>query len=473
MSEDGHVRIRECETVTVNEDDGNVLITGAAGTGKSTLLRKWWDDLTFIQGRATVVAAPTGVAAINAGGNTIHKLFGFRPGDTVDSVPGLRLGRSKLDVLMGMEVLLIDEVSMVRADMLDMVDLALRWFRNRKTEPFGGVWVILFGDPYQLPPVVKGWAEQAYFSEAYGTPFFFSARAFQHFACYELVKVWRQSDPVLVRILSDIRRGVLTEEAKEILNSRVEPNYAPDPQERVVAVTALNKVAEEINNRRLDAIKCEPKQFEAVIDGVFPEGAVLAPRTLVLKSGAQVMMLTNEKDGWWVNGTIGIVVSIEGTDAVVRVPHGGREVDVLVSPYTWEIREPVYDKDSKRLWYRTIGSYRQLPMRLAWAITAHKVQGQTLERVIVDIPDTEAFTPGQLYVALSRVTSIEGLFLRYPVTERGIFAAPEVIAWYRRGLGLDDKNVAVFPKKRRRPTKPVGNRKRTAARRRSARGGTR
>jgi ATP-dependent DNA helicase PIF1 len=397
-------------------------VFGGAGTGKSTLVREFLRESE----RAALVVAPTGLAALNVGGHTIHRAFSFRPDTTLSYVQSSRYRPAKFaHVLRRLDTLIIDEVSMVRADLFDMIETSLRRFGPQPGKPFGGVQIVLVGDLYQLAPIVSG-AERKVFDAEYEAPFFFAAEAYDPdaFEVVELTRVFRQQgDQQFVDILNDIRIGAFSDDARAALSERVDPDFTPPEGQRWLTLTTTRRVAEERNARALAALSTPLETLTASSWGDLQGFEVPVPQTLELKVGAQVMMATNDVDGRWVNGSVGEVVGIErgagwfGAGEHVRVQIDGAVY--RVEKAEWEVTTPdvIDDPDSKsgkRVEHRTVGAYSQFPMKFAWAVTIHKAQGQTLDRVVVDL-GTGTFASGQLYVALSRCTSLEGMVLRKPV----------------------------------------------------------
>lgn len=409
-------------------DGRNVLITGRAGTGKSTLLAEIRDE----SDGPTAVVAPTGVAALNVGGQTIHRFFGFPPTVTVeDVVSGKVFPRRNAELIANLERLIIDEVSMVRADHLDCVDASLRRWGRVRGAPFGGVQVVLVGDPYQLPPVVTDDAA-AHFATHYQSPHFFAADALTKldYEIVELVDVFRQTDPTFVDILNGIRDNSVTDSHLRLLNERVDPDFVPPPDDLFVTLTTRREVADSVNDGRLDTLDGDELTSSAVITGQFTDRPTKSD--LRYKIGAQVMMLNNDPDDRWVNGSLAVVTGVndQARHAVsVLVVDTGELVEV--EPFTWTIAQPGLDRG--RLTYEEVGTFRQLPFDLAWAVTIHKAQGKTFDRVVIDLGQG-TFADGQLYVALSRCRSLDGLVLRQPVERRHIKVNGDVV----RFLGRDD-----------------------------------
>ena len=392
----------------------NIFLTGKAGTGKSTLIRHFLATTR----RRVVVAAPTGIAALNVGGYTIHRLLSLTATTTVDEV---RTGRYRpgrfAKALASLDTLIIDEASMVRADLFDMLTAALERFGPRPGTPLGGVQLVLVGDLHQLPPVVTE-GEADFFATRYATPYFFSADSYDQFPTVELTTLFRQlGDDRLTGILNAIREGVLLGHAMDELNSRTDREFEPPEHEFWLTLTPTNRLATSRNNARLAHLDTPEHVSTATQSGDLTTLDPPADATLRFKEGAQVMMLTNDPGDRWVNGTIGRIEHVESAEsgdpgdlsvAVVFTDGSAAEV----RPFTWEATRPVVESGALR--HEVVGTFTQLPFRLAWAITIHKSQGQTLDRVVVDLTGG-AFSDGQVYVALSRCTSMAGLVLRRPV----------------------------------------------------------
>ncbi|MDY6999899.1 MAG: AAA family ATPase, partial [Actinomycetota bacterium] len=413
---------------------GHAFITGKAGTGKSTLIRR------FLAGtdRNVVVAAPTGIAALNVDGYTIHRLFGFRATTTLEDIgrdyrPG-RFART----LAALQTLVIDEASMVRADVFDMVAAALQRFGPQPGTPFGGVQIVLVGDLYQLPPVV-GERESAFFSGSathYETPYFFSAHSFRRddFPTVSLTTVFRQlGDDRMTAILNEIREGVLLGHAQEQLNARADAGFVPPDDEFWLTVAPTNRLVTARNRRQLDRLPGDEMAHHARVSGDLSLFDAPVEETLRFKVGAQIMMLNNDQAGRWVNGTLGRVAGV-GYDrhgAVVEVEFRDGSC-AEVAPFSWEATRPVTSGGS--LSREVVGSYTQLPFKPAWAITIHKSQGQTLDRLVVDLTGG-MFSTGQLYVALSRCTSLAGLVLTRPVLPRDLKTDRRIARFLRGSAG--------------------------------------
>lgn len=410
----------------------NLFLTGKAGTGKSTLIRHFMATTD----RNVMVVAPTGIAALNVDGHTIHRLFGFRPTTTLPDVTGgdYRPGRFT-KTLARLQTLIIDEASMVRADVFDMIAAALQRFGPEPGTPFGGVQVVLVGDLYQLPPVVAE-SEGHYFSTTYDTPYFFSANAFRRteFPSVSLTTVFRQlGDDRMTAILNEIREGVLLGHARAHLDARVDPDFIPPDHEFWLTLAPTNRLVTARNRQQLERLPGEEMVHRATESGDLSLFDKPLDDELRFKVGAQVMMLNNDQAERWVNGSIGRVVGV-GYDrhgAVVEVEFPNGDI-AAVAPFTWEATRPVVEGTALRR--EVVGNFTQLPFKLAWAITIHKSQGQTLERLVVDLSGG-MFSTGQLYVALSRCTSLAGLVLKRPVLPRDLKVDRRIARFLRAAAG--------------------------------------
>lgn len=407
----------------LEEQSTHVFVTGRAGTGKSTLLRYFLKDADL--GR-TVVLAPTGVAAINVGGETIHHFFKFRPGVTPTQVEASakRLAKAAKSgrVYKALETMVIDEISMVRADLLDMVDLFLRTVR-RSDDPFGGVRLLAFGDLYQLPPVVQR-EEQSLFSTQYHGPYFFDSHVLMKmlleptlsltppFQMVELKKIYRQSDDDFIDLLNGVRSKTLDAAQLERINSR----FGAQPIPGAVHLTTTNATASRINAQHLDALDEDTFRSTAVVTDDFPRSHFPTDEVLDLKVGARLMLLTNDPMKRWVNGTLGTLMDIaedeDGDEELSVKLDDGKWV--RVGRFEWEAAYNFWDEAAKKIDRKIMGTFEQFPVRLAWAITIHKAQGKTFDAMVVDF-ERSAFAHGQAYVALSRCTTLEGLVLARPM----------------------------------------------------------
>lgn len=403
-------------------DEGHLFVTGRAGTGKSTLLRTLRDHITD----EAVVLAPTGLAAVNVGGQTIHSFFGFPPrliGS--DDIRRSRNGR----LMRKLKLIIIDEVSMVRSDLMWAIDQSLRVNRGRPREAFGGVRLLLFGDLHQLPPVIQGDVAQHLESE-HGGPFFFQVSALAEGAgvsLLELDRVFRQSDETFVHVLNRIRDGDVTEDDLEVLNERTHPIRTLSEGDPYVILTPTNAAAQRINMAFLDSLPTRERTYEAGITGEYSAGAHPTDASLLLKEGAKVILLRNDPDKRWVNGTIARIARLEDKRVWIELDGKTHELE----PVSWEARRYAYDQSAEKIVENVTGTFRQFPVRLAWALTIHKSQGLTLDKVYIDL-GRGTFAHGQAYVALSRCRSLEGLALARPLR-------PADILFDRSAMGYRDR----------------------------------
>ena len=390
----------------LREGAGHLFVTGRAGTGKSTLLR----CLRDLVADEMVIVAPTGLAAVNVGGQTIHSFFGFPPRlIRPDDIRRSRNGR----VMRRLKFLVIDEVSMVRSDLMWAIDQSLRVNRGRPREPFGGVRLAMFGDLHQLPPVIDEAEVAAHLEAEHGGPFFFSLATFRDgfgTALIELTQVFRQKDELLIRVLNRVRDGEADEDDLAILNACVRPIKTLAEGEPYVILTPTNAAAKRINLAYLAALPSTAQEFQATVTGDFNESAQPTDAALVLKQGAKVILLRNDADRRWVNGTIARIARLD--DDRVWVDIGGSEYEI--ERVAWENRRYAYDKGQEKIVETVAGTFRQFPLRLAWALTIHKSQGLTLDKVYIDL-GRGTFAHGQAYVALSRCRSMEGLAFARPL----------------------------------------------------------
>jgi hypothetical protein len=414
----------------VNNTGRNVFLTGKAGTGKTTFLHK----LKMNSLKRMVVVAPTGVAAINAKGVTIHSFFQMPFGPII---PNEELGqpsnfnrkfnKTKINIIKSLDLLVIDEISMVRADLLDGIDKTLRRYRNRNLV-FGGVQLLMIGDLQQLSPVVKE-NEWQLLKPFYKNAFFFSSLAYQNCQAVtvELKHIYRQDNPKFIQILNEIRNNTLSQSSAEELNKRFIPDFTPSEDSGYISLTTHNNKAEATNIIELEKLKRKAETYKASIEGKFPEFSFPNKEDLTLKVGAQVMFIKNDSSAEkrYFNGKIGKVILLDKDEVVVKCPDD--EFNIIVTPETWENINYTVDAETKAITENKIGSYIQIPLRLAWSITIHKSQGLTFEKAIIDAQD--AFAHGQTYVALSRCKSLEGLVLKSKINSKQIISDTNVISF--------------------------------------------
>lgn len=414
----------------VNNTDRNVFLTGKAGTGKTTFLHK----LKMQSLKRMVVVAPTGVAAINAKGVTIHSFFQMPfgpilPDADLNAAKGFnrKFNKTKINIIKSMDLLVIDEISMVRADLLDGIDKTLRRFRN-KTKVFGGVQLLMIGDLQQLSPVIKE-DEWQLLSKYYKNGFFFSSHAYSscNAITVELKHIYRQDNPKFITILNEIRNNALTEASAKELNKRYLPDFSPNEEDGYIALTTHNNRAEKTNYNELNKLKTKEKTYKASVEGKFPEFAYPNKENLILKVGAQVMFIKNDSsvEKRYFNGKIGKVILLDKDEVVVKCPDD--DFNIITTPEVWENINYTVDKETNAITENKIGSYTQMPLRLAWSITIHKSQGLTFEKAIIDAQG--AFAHGQTYVALSRCKSLEGLVLKSKINSNQIISDANVISF--------------------------------------------
>ncbi len=393
----------------------SIFLTGRAGTGKTTFLKR----LREASLRHMVVVAPTGVAAINAGGVTIHSFFQIAPSLNLPGTPleqSRTIRRSKLKLMRSIDLLVVDEVSMVRPDLLDAVDARLRQVRHNDA-PFGGVQLLLIGDLMQLSPVVKA-EEEELLRSYYPTPYFFSSRALQQvrYHVIELRHIYRQTEQQFIGLLNKVRNNDMSDDDLRLLNSRYKPGFDPADGERYIRLTTHNATADGLNTERLARLGGAPHVYECATSGTFPEKAYPAESRLTLKEGAQVMFLKNDPQGRFFNGKIGRVTRLG--DEGVTVSSDDEHGEIEVRRDTWQNISYNLNKDTGEVEQTVEGTFSQLPLRLAWSITIHKSQGLTFDRAIIDAGSS--FSPGQVYVALSRCRSFEGMVLSTRISRGSI-----------------------------------------------------
>ena len=409
--------------------DRSLFITGKAGTGKTTFLRNFRKETN----KQIAVVAPTGVAAINAGGTTIHSFFQlpftpFKPTPAWQSqlISQIKMSKPRRNVIRELEVLIIDEISMVRADVLDAIDVVLKTIRHRQNEPFGGVQMILIGDMHQLSPVAKT-NEWSLISDYYKSVYFFDSHVIQkHPPIYiEFDKIYRQSDNQFIKVLNEVRNNSLSEEGANLLKRRYNCNFTPLPNDHYITLTTHNYSADYINRIELDKLSTPIHEFHARVNGTFPENAFPIAQVLELKEGAKVMFIKNDTETprRFYNGKIGIVSAIE--DDIITVECPGDDYQITVPTLTWENIRYNTNKETNTIEEEIIGTFEHVPLRLAWAITIHKSQGLTFEKAVIDAG--KAFSPGQVYVALSRCRSLEGIVLKSPINTESISVDKQVI----------------------------------------------
>lgn len=402
----------------------NIFITGRAGTGKSTLL-SYFRQLTQ---KNVAVLAPTGVAAVNIKGQTIHSFFKFKPNVTLQSIKKKKSNdNNKKSIYQKLDTIIIDEISMVRADLLDCIDKFLRLNGKDADMPFGGLQIIFIGDLYQLPPIVPR-QEKEIFNSCYKTPYFFSALCFQDLQMefIELEKVYRQKDTDYIHLLNAIRNNTITEVGFQKLNQRFNPHFTPQENEFYVYLTPTNAQAKITNDKRLEQLHGISHCLKGYVSGNFGQEYFPTDLDLHVKVDAQIMMLNNDSSNRWINGTIGKITAINELEdnekyIVVRLENG-KLFDVY--PYTWEISR--FFLEGPHLKSEVMGTFTQFPLMLAWALTIHKSQGKTFDKVVLDM-GRGAFAHGQTYVALSRCTSFEGIVLTKPLTKKDIWMDYNVV----------------------------------------------
>jgi len=434
-------------TELVNQSSRNIFLTGKAGTGKTTFLKYIRENCP----KQMAVVAPTGVAAINAGGVTMHSFFQLPFSPFIPDAGGgygnnneetanrnslisrLKMTNEKKKIIRELELLIIDEISMVRCDMLDAVDTILRHIRRRHQERFGGLQVLFIGDMFQLPPVIKD-PEWNLMKEYYNSPFFFDSQVIKEEAplYIEFKKIYRQSEEIFINLLNQVRNNELEEEGRELLESRFRPVFRRTKNDGYIILTTHNEKARNTNTNELANLNASLFTYAAEVTGDFPESAYPADELLQLKAGAQVMFIKNdsEKVKRYFNGKIGVVTALDKEKIVVQcLPAGLAGNDdpdaIEVKKEKWENIRYTMNNTTRQLEEEVLGSFVQYPLRLAWAITIHKSQGLTFEKALIDAG--EAFAPGQVYVALSRCTTLEGIVLQSRIKSNGFFTDERIV----------------------------------------------
>ena len=407
----------------------SVFLTGKAGTGKSTFLRY----ICTKTKKKYVVLAPTGIAAVNVGGQTMHSFFRipFKPllPDDPDFAISrirerLKYPKSLCKLIKNLELIIIDEISMVRADIIDFMDKVLRVYSGNMREPFGGKQLLLVGDVFQLEPVVTGDMRDV-LKKYYQNSYFFNAQIFREFSLVpiELRKIYRQNDSYFISMLDRIRMGMATTNDVAVLNAKVKENYEPDETKMVMQLATRRDMVDAVNDVHLEQLPAQEIIYEGCIKGDFPENSLPTSKELILKTGAQVVFIKNDPERRWVNGTLGKVYIASDDRVEVELENGNRHE---VEPEVWSNIAYQYDEKTHRVIEKELGSFTQYPLKLAWALTIHKSQGLTFNNVVIDI-GRGAFSSGQSYVALSRCTSLEGLVLKSSINQRDMFVNPSIV----------------------------------------------
>lgn len=413
----------------------SVFLTGKAGTGKSTFLK----HVCKVTKKKYVVLAPTGIAAINAGGSTLHSFFKLPFHPLLPDDPNfqgkklhdtLKYSSDHRKLIQNIELVIIDEISMVRADIIDFIDKVLRIYSRNMREPFGGKQVLLVGDIFQLEPVVKA-DEREIISRFYPNPYFFSARVFQEMelVAIELTKVYRQTDKVFVGVLDRIRTNTAGSVDLQLLNTRCNAPIHKGENDMYITLATRRDTVDHINEQKLAELPGKAVKLQGEIHGEFPENSLPTLMELIVKPGAQVIFIKNDQEKRWVNGTIGTISGLSDDGIMYVVTEDGKEFDVHKE--SWSNVRYRYNETEKKIEEEELGTFIQYPIRLAWAITVHKSQGLTFSRAIIDFSGG-VFAGGQTYVALSRCTSLEGIQLKREITRADIFVRPEIVSFSHR-----------------------------------------
>lgn len=411
----------------------NLFITGSAGTGKSTFLEYYRGHT----GKNVVVLAPTGVAALNVKGQTIHSFFRFKP-RFID--PSSIVEKRNKRPYNKIDLLIIDEISMVRADIFDAIERFLRLNGKKRGELFGGVQICVIGDLFQLPPIV-GREEMDIFSQVYDSPYFFDSKCFEDagFGCVKLDKVFRQSDNEFIHVLNDLRTGDVTQDTIDFINRRAGGSLHLDTTETPIVLTTRNDIADRTNIQKMAEIRTEGFTYKGVFKAATGQQKAVgdarlpAPIQLNLKVGAQVMLTKNDSDKRWVNGTIGVIKELHQDKIIVSVKTATGQRSYNIKKEKWETVRYRFDEAEGKVIEDITDTYKQYPLIPAWAVTIHKSQGKTLDAVIIDL-GRGAFAPGQLYVALSRARNFDKIVLRSKITQRDVICDPRIVTFARQFL---------------------------------------